>query len=318
MCTIETVTVNSISNYIEQILNFDLTENETIYFRGEPKDFKETAFQPSIYRSKEISLNEHKLFREMQRFNDAEFHIDVSTIDKLSRMQHYLTPTRLIDLSEDAMTALFFSFISKDEKSKDDNPVVYVISVNTDKIKYYDSDAVSVIANLAKIPIENSQNTLKSKNQILSSAIKSFKAIDPTKEFNTESCIDYLLHEIKEDKGYFEKKINPAHITSTLCVKPKLSNTRINGQKGAFLLFGLNIQDSASHPSFLHKVSDDVIKLVNIENQDHPITKIKKIIIDKNKVDLLQLQKIGLSQPYIYTGLDKISEYFKNYYAKKI
>ena len=66
------VTVDSISDYIKEVLVFRYKKHsETLYFRGEPMDFNDTALQPSIYRGN-IIKNEHELYRDIQRFNDSE------------------------------------------------------------------------------------------------------------------------------------------------------------------------------------------------------------------------------------------------------
>jgi len=45
----------------------------------------------------------------------------------------------------------------------------------------------------------------------------------------------------------------------------------------------------------------------------HPIKKILKIKINYS-VDLKKLRKVGITKPYIYTGMDKISEHLKDVY----
>lgn len=242
----------------------------------------------------------------MQRFNNHEFTEDRSAFDKLSRMQHYLAPTRLIDFSEDALTALYFAVETRTE-CKD--AIVYVTAIANDKIKYYDSDAVSVISNLAKLPL--SDNSDKSKQAIATSAKESLNnpRYDSVKCFNAEKSAGFLLHEIKEEKGYFSHIINPQHIFSAQFVKPKLTNTRIYGQKGAFLLFGLNYYDAISHIPIIDHKDNKLVLLDDIRIQ-HPVKKILKLKISC-KIDLKHLKKLGVTKPYIYTGMDKVSEHLK-------
>ncbi|WP_368194482.1 FRG domain-containing protein [Aeromonas sp. R2-2] len=309
----EQVIASSLNEYIDAVLSFKLNPDETIFFRGEPDDFQETAFQPSIYRNS-IIKNEHKLYRDIQRFNDAEFSSDRSTLDRLSRMQHYRTPTRLTDLSEDALTALFFALLHEAD-AKNIKPIVYVVAIKNDEIKYYDSDAVSVVSNLAKSPIINNDNIYKSKTTLARDALKAIedKEVNPFQSFNEKESVKYLLHDIKEDKGYFEGKVNPNHIFSIFCVKPKLSNSRLNGQKGAFLVYGLNKSDITKSPSFIKRVGNycflDEIKSIN-----HPVARIKKITIG-DRINISDINKLGITMPYIYTGLEKIADHFKKIYG---
>jgi hypothetical protein len=307
---VQEIKVNSIPEFMQQILDFEHEEDCTVYFRGEDKDYKDTAFQPSIYRNTKHLENEYRIYREMQRFNDHEFIEDKSAFDKLSRMQHYLAPTRLIDFSEDALTALYFALVTR--KTCDD-AVVYVTAVASDKIKYYDSDAVSVISNLAKLPLDNDDIRKKSKRAIADDAKKAMLKSNKIDEYNSCKSTDFLLHEIKEEKSYFSHIIDPKHIFSAQFVKPKLTNTRIYGQKGAFLLFGLNFDDVKNHiPIIDYNEHGKLVLLDNILIQ-HPIKKILKLKISC-KIDLTYLKKLGVTKPYIYTGMDKVSEHLKTIY----
>ena len=266
---INEIQVHSIPEFMQQILNFEYEGDcdYTVYFRGEDSDYGKTAFQPSIYRNAKHLENEHRIYREMQRFNDHEFTEDRSAFDKLSRMQHYLAPTRLIDFSEDALTALYFALVTR--KTCDD-AIVYVTAVANNKIKYYDSDAVSVISNLAKLPLNS--NDKKSKEAVVKSAKKKLEKI---KRFNKCKSAGFLLHEIKEETGYFSHIIDPQHIFSAQFVKPKLTNTRIYGQKGAFLLFGLNCEKVEDNiPIIKYDEKTKTSKLLCDDRYSHPIIKI--------------------------------------------
>lgn len=225
-------------------------------------------------------------------------------------MQHYSAPTRLIDLSDDPLTALWFAL-----NKECNNGVVYLIKIQKSKIKYSDSDTVTVISNLAKIGLFNEQSE-KSKQKIAEDVkfvVNSIKDID---EFNSFPSIKYLLHEIRNDVNHFEPIIDPKHISSIQCVKPKLTNSRLKNQKGAFLLFGLNVDDPKNHFSLIRKQmeSEYEYELNASIFHNHPVEEILKIKV--GGIDKKILSKIGYTQPSIYPEMDKISEYFKNIYKK--
>jgi hypothetical protein len=245
----------------------------------------------------------------MQRFNNHEFTEDRSAFDKLSRMQHYLAPTRLIDFSEDALTALYFAV----ETKKECEAIVYVVAIANNKIKYYDSDVVSVISNLAKLPLDNDNIREKSKRAVADDAQKAVLKSNRIDEYKNCKSTDFLLHEIKEEKSYFSHIIDPRHIFSTQFVKPKLTNTRIYGQKGAFLLFGLNIDDVQSHIPIIDYNENKKLVLLDDIRIQHPVRKILKLKISC-EIDLSHLKKLGVTKPYIYTGMDKVSEHLKTIY----
>lgn len=290
---------NSLSEIIEIVSNITLdTEKHVLYFRGAHNDHGDRALEPFVYRKKEDLGREHIIYREMQRFNDHEFTVDKTAFDKLARMQHYSSPTRLLDISEDILSACYFALEEDNE-----NRVVYILKIDKEKIKYYDSDSVSILSNLAKTPLENKQKEKKSKKAIWELANDYY---DDRKGFKKlkDSAIQYLIHDIKEEKSYFTNLINPRDFFSIFCVKPKYTNQRIHGQKGAFLLFGMNEYD--------YRKPVEVIKSnkIVLDEKLHPIVEIHKIKLSPD-MKLADLEKLGISKPYIYPDLEKVSEYLR-------
>lgn len=102
---------------------------------------------------------------------------------------------------------------------------VVVFRIKKDQVKFFDSDTVSCLANLAHLRTAEKQ------------------AIDFTipagAPFNEQPQIARLLQFIRVEKSYFKGIIFPDHLKTVLCVKPKHSNQRILAQAGAFLLWGL-------------------------------------------------------------------------------
>ena len=231
----------------------------------------------------------------MQRFNDADFSADKSTFDRLSRLQHYGAPTRVLDISEDIMSAIYFA-VENHDKNDAKTPIVYVLEIDKDKIKYYDSDSVSVVSNLTCIPLKTSNDLEKSKENLHEDALKFY---NDKENFNKTESLKFLLHEIKSEKHYFEPIIVPEHIFSVFCVKPKYTSRRVRHQKGAFLLFGLNKCNL-----------EEPISLMHDPEELTPIKKIIKIRLGK-EVTIANLGKIGITTPYIYPEIEKVSEYLK-------
>ncbi|HPM47559.1 MAG TPA: FRG domain-containing protein [bacterium] len=289
--------IANIHEYLKEIKKLG-KENDSntfcsLFSRGEPEDYKDTACVPGIFRKQKFIENEHNMFRDFIIANPDEFNNDRLTIDKLTKMQHYSLPTRLLDVSENALVSLFMACESKENNDS----IVWIFRVPKEKIKYYDSDTVSVIANLAKRPnfifpkgfekiSENITNTEHRKKYL--------------EDFNKIDDIKYLLHDIKEDKPYFKDEIWPEHLYSVICVKPRQNNRRIIRQQGLFLLFGNNKKD----------------KLKHAEIKDSGITK-EKIIIDARwkKQIIEDLALMGITKATVYPDMDKVAEYLKEKYS---
>lgn len=280
--------------------------NNLIVFRGEKQDYGATALVPLVYRDQYIKY-EDVIYRESQRFNDAEFSADQGVFDQLSRIQHYTAPTRLIDVSEDLLSSIYFAIAEKEVGTDLEDAVVYIFEVDKNKIKYYDSDTVTIVSNLAKMPLTNRSD--KSKETLLRDARLCWNDV---KGFNKKDSAQYLLHEIKHEKPQFYNVINPQHLTSIQFVLPKLTNNRIRSQKGAFLLFGMN----PNNP-------EEPIKLLcngnlnkRIKNVHHPILKIHKAVLQYSNIVGMQkeLLSMGIKKTFIYPEIDKVSEFLKKLY----
>ena len=305
--------IKTLSKLIKKISDIKVSEDSFLVFRGESKDYTETALLPGIYRN-EFIKDEDKIYREMQRFNDHEFLSDRTTFDKLSRMQHHGAPTRLLDVSEDLLSAVYMAIEKKDITSKESekkNAIIYVFEIKNKDIKYYDSDAVSVVSNLVKIPLRYRNN-----DKSMQAIARDINADDKVDNFNKKESAKFLRHEIREEKPQFEPIINPKHITSVLYVRPKLTSDRIKSQKGSFLLFGLNPNDVEKSIKILnHTNSAGECTLVKpTSNITHPINKcyIFELKFKKIKKIKKDLEKIGIIKPYIYPEMDKVAGYLKN------
>lgn len=159
-------TVDSFSSFYK-IINLwcgvDLWDDSKFFFRGHSWNFKPI---PGVYREKKEGEQKHKiiedennLYYEAIRRKPLEFTPDMTAFDNLVKMQHYGLPTRLLDVSANPLVALFFA-CNKDF-NKDGKVLVY--SITQDQQKYFDSDVVCLLANLAKRPISFDYGIKKTK-----------------------------------------------------------------------------------------------------------------------------------------------------------
>jgi hypothetical protein len=209
-----TLPLFSFEEYISE-LKYQLESSDDdyeFYYRGCCSHDWNFNLTSGIYRDSHIK-NEDINFREMILRSPIDFVDDKTTLEKLVKMQHYGLPTRLLDITSNPLVALYFASIQyKDLKT---NGKIYVFKIPKGEIKYYDSDAVALVSNLAKLRIDKT---------------------------NFKSTFGYLMHEIREEKPYYLSKFkteNNADIKKVFLVKVKLNNNRIVRQSGAFLIFGM-------------------------------------------------------------------------------
>lgn len=271
--------IENVTDFIQKIFSHKNNENFVNFYRGH-SDFK-YKLEPSLFRTKidgsfHYLENENTIYNELLTQNYSEFDTDDSTFDRLVRMQHFSLPTRLLDISTNPLIALYFACKGGKGLSGD----VIFIQVPRDKIKYFDSDTATCIANLCK---------LNNKDKDILSAGAS--------EPNYTSVMKKLYNYIKDDKPYFQEVMKKSSINEILCIKGKITNLRINAQSGAFLMFGLDAK--------LTDGKDFGFEIIHYLIQDKDKEKIIR------QLDLLNINESTLF-PYLENSAKYISNKFKN------
>ena len=103
-----------------------------------------------------------KIFKEIILRTPNDFANEKTALEKLVKMQHYGLPTRILDLTKNPLVALYFA--TKEIPKK--NGEVIVFRIPKSDVKFYDSDTVSILSNIAKRPIEFGIDDIRSISNI--------------------------------------------------------------------------------------------------------------------------------------------------------
>lgn len=302
-----------LADFITAISNARNSSEVESFYRGHAD--ASYKLLPTIYRGKgKLSKKEHLIIREAILRNPEDFAGKLANFEKLALMQHYSYPTRLLDMTENPLVALYFACA---ENEKKDGEVV-VIKIKRNAIKYFDSDTVSVLSSFSKVEPDCFQQLNEEiKKLILSNKASCLKRVQArlgrnttqtaittvtnylkdsknkteqtrllTECFNQCELVRFLVHEIGGEKPHFTSRIDPSHFNNKIvCVKSKYDNRRILAQMGVFLLFGIKDSDKAQCADF--------------EKSQIEISKIK-ITASSKKGLLKQLEVIGISEERLF------------------
>lgn len=235
--------VESISDTLEAIGRLH-DESETFScFRGHGSI--EWIASPSIFRQSQRVLNsEYLMVRDLVSRYPDHFINDRTMFDRLVRMQHFGLPTRLLDVTSNPLVALYFTVA---EEPEIDGSLI-IFRVSAERKKYYDSDSVSCVCNLANL--KNSEKEIIENTP--AKKISEFMKLNPAQR---------LYQFIREEKPHFRPDIQKEDLFRQYYVVAKQNNARIIAQNGAFLAFGLKWDHGSSFGDDIKAFSLRVPKL---------------------------------------------------------
>lgn len=146
--------INSIKDLIDLLKDIDEPQSSySRFFRGHSD--QEWKLEPSIYRvpkkvegkqqEKPFIENEDNIIRDAIINSPDDFSEKDSIFSILVKLQHYGYPTRLLDLTTNALVALYFAVKSFDDKDGE----LFIFDIPNSEVKYFDSDTVSILSALS-------------------------------------------------------------------------------------------------------------------------------------------------------------------------
>lgn len=288
------VPLRSLTDFIEEFDRYFSGSTQLKCYRGQRDSSWPTVagiFRPDF---KELLCDEKRAVRELISVQPHEFASDETMLDKLVRMQHFGLPTRLLDVSRNAMVALFFATDPGPVDSKPSDGLVTAFAIPPQLEKFYDSDSVSCIANLANMTAEEKAKIFQLK-EALTEDLSEARTIEL---FNRDAVVERLLQFIRAEKSYFQAIMNPVDLFVPYYVHPKMSNRRILAQAGAFILYGIDPPKAMFFP--------------------YEIEQTQFIVPQGVKSSIREaLDNIGINESTLFPEIDKAAARIKNNYRGK-
>lgn len=254
----------------------------TFFYRGVNNSTYLIA--PGIYRKGE-KHDENFYFNEISVRCPQTFRT-LTNVEKLTYMQHYGCPTRLLDITTNPLVALYFACAGEN----DSDGAIYIFAVNKRDVRYANSDRVQMLATLAEFRASEQELFW---NAAYENVVED-KFPQQSNGKYREKMFEQFYHAIKRHNAAFEREIVPLDLLTPQFVQPNRDNPRILKQDGAFIISGLDASD---------KESDNKIREFLV----------KELIIPKEAKEQLrkELEYVGINQASLFPEVDKVADYLR-------
>lgn len=268
-------TIDSLSDAIQYFLQNasiqrDNADGRVLMYRGQAK--KSYSLAPGIFRQG-LLTRESIMIRELKRLAPAEFIDNSATLDQLIKMQHYGLPTRLLDITSNPLVSLFFACANEPEE---DGEIITFYDYFTSP----DSPEVNLYAKL--------------------SSYVGTKADDLERFSGSNDAFMDQENKIRRDviKKIFDRKY--------IFISAPQNNERIRRQHGAFLLFGINVEQINPFTKEPFDIKNEILK-----GQSDGIPRSLIIPASAKKGILNDLDVIGINRSFLFPEFEHQATYIK-------